>query len=74
MKGIVVSLKNKKTAGVKVNRVFRHPSLFKIIHRSKNFSCQVPDDLNLSLGQAVEIRQTSPRSAGKSWLVFEIYG
>lgn len=73
MRGLVVSLKNKKTVIVKVRRVFRHPVLFKIIRRDKNFSCHVEGDPKLSLGQTVEIRQTSARSAGKSWLVSKIY-
>lgn len=73
MKGVVVSLKNENTAVVKVERVLRHPRLFKIITRHKRFSCFLPDNVNVRLGQYVEIKETSPRSATRSWLVFKSY-
>lgn len=73
MRGIVVSTKNKNTAVVKVERVLRHPRLFKTITRHKKFACYLPGELNLHLGQEVEIRETSPKSATKTWLVVKVY-
>lgn len=73
MKGIVVSLKNKKTAVVRVARDLRHPRLSKIIKRHKNFACLMVGQQKLSLGQRVEIKETSPRSARKSWLIAQVY-
>lgn len=73
MRGVIVSTKNKNTAVVKVERVLRHPRLFKTITRHKKFSCFLPSELNLSLGQAVEIKETSPKSATKTWLVVKAY-
>lgn len=73
MKGIVVSLKNKKTATVKVARVLRHPRLGKIIIRHKKFSCFLPSELTVVSGQEVEIKETSPKSASKMWQVVKAY-
>lgn len=73
MRGVVVSTKNKNTAVVKVERVLRHPRLFKTITRHKKFTCFLPAEIGLHLGQEVEIKETSPKSASKSWLVIKVY-
>jgi|GEM_PF-6363174 small subunit ribosomal protein S17 len=73
MRGIIVSTKSKNTAVVKVERVLRHPKLFKTITRHKNFTCSLPSEFNPLLGQEVEIRGTSPKSATKSWLIVKVY-
>lgn len=73
MRGIVVSLKSKKTVVVRVAKVSRHPQLLKIIKRHKNFSCQLPDGIKVLSGQSVEIKQAAPFSARKSWLVTQVY-
>jgi len=73
MRGVVVSLKSKNTAVVKVARVLRHPKLFKTITLHKKFACSLDGSVNVSLGHEVEIKETSPKSASKSWLVTKVY-
>lgn len=73
MIGIVVSTKNKNTVVIRVERVIRHPRLFKTIIRHKKFACLLPVEMKLSLGQKVEVREISPKSATKMWLVVKVY-
>lgn len=76
MMATVVSLKNKKTAAVRVARVFKHARYQKTIRRHKNylvgFSPSIKEG-SLRLGQLVEIVPSSPRSARKRFWIIKIY-
>ncbi len=68
LQGIVTSLKNKQTATVTVTRSWQHPLYKKYVKRSKKYSCHYRD-LELTLGQAVTIRETRPLSKTKHFEV-----
>lgn len=76
MRAKITSLKNKKSVGVRVERVFTHPKYGKTIKRHKKYQAAVSSSLkfdNLSLSQMVEITPARPGSAQKRFLLTKIY-
>lgn len=76
MRAIIISLKNKKSVVVRVERVFTHLKYGKTVKRHKNFQAAVSTPLkieNLSLGQVVEIKPSRPDSARKRFLLIKVY-
>jgi small subunit ribosomal protein S17 len=71
LQGSVVSLKNKKTASVKVNRRSQHPLYKKYMTVTKKYACHV-DGLELKLGDKVEIETCRPVSKTKSFRVTKV--
>ncbi len=66
MEGVVVSVKQDKTAVVRVSRTFLHPLLKKIVRRTKNYHAH--DEHNAAAeGQTVSIIECAPRSKLKRW-------
>jgi len=62
--GIVVSLKMKGTAVVKVERKITHPMYKKVLKRNSRFKVDT-NSLELSLDDKVKIIETKPFSKGK---------
>lgn len=70
LQGTVVSVSNKNTLTVSVERRFKHPILKKTIKRSKKYRAH--DERNtLKQGDIVKIRETLPISKTKRWEVIE---
>ena len=67
--GQVVSNKMQKTVTVKVERTFRHPVFKKIVTKAKKYYAHT--DLQLEVGQTVEIMETRPLSKLKRWRVIQ---
>lgn len=67
--GQVVSNKMQKTVTVKVERTFRHPTFKKIVTKAKKYYAHT--DLQLEVGQTVEIMETRPLSKLKRWRVIQ---
>ncbi len=67
--GQVVSNKMQKTVTVKVERTFRHPIFKKIVTKAKKYYAHT--DLQLEVGQTVEIMETRPLSKLKRWRVIQ---
>jgi small subunit ribosomal protein S17 len=68
--GIVVSNKMNKTAVVEIQRLVQHPLYNKVIIRSNRF--QAHDELNVDVGDRVEIMETRPLSRHKRWRITRI--
>ena len=76
MKAIIVSLKNKKSVGVRVERVFAHAKYRKTVKRHRNYQVGLNGGLkreDLNLGQVVEIKSARPESASKRFLLIKVY-
>ena len=67
--GQVVSNKMQKTVTVKVERTFRHPIFHKVVTKAKKYYAHT--DLQLEIGQTVEIMETRPLSKLKRWRVIK---
>lgn len=65
--GTVISNKMAKTAVVRVDRSFRHPTYSKIVRRSKNYL--VHDEKGVKVGEKVVIKESRPLSKRKRWTV-----
>lgn len=65
--GIVIGNKMMKTAVVRVERSFPHPTYSKIVRRSKNYL--VADEKGVKVGDRVTIRESRPLSKRKRWMV-----
>ena len=72
MKGRVVSIKMANTATVLVSSIKTHPLYKKTYQRSKKYLVQ--DDLEVSVGDIVEIIPTKPISRKKFWKITQILG
>jgi small subunit ribosomal protein S17 len=68
MQGVVVSVKQQKTAVVKIERRVRHPLLGKSVLKSKKYHVHDPEQ-KCSLGSLVSIQETAPISKLKRWVV-----
>ncbi len=68
--GQVVSTKMSKTAVVNVVRKIRHPKYQKVIYRHKKYKAH-NEDLDLKVGDMVEIIETRPISKDKHFKVFK---
>lgn len=72
MIGRVVSVKNKNTANVLVERVAMHSLYKKTFIRSKRYL--VDDSIGVKLGDMVEIIKIKPISKNKHWRIVKIVG
>ena len=71
--GIVVSDKMDKTRIVAVNDRITHKRYGKVITRTKRYA--VHDyELNSSIGDKVQIKETAPISKTKNWVLTNILG
>ena len=68
IQGIVVSLKNDKTAKVNVIQMWQHPIYQKSVKRTKAYACHV-EGIELELGDSVLIQPTTPKSKTKKFEV-----
>jgi small subunit ribosomal protein S17 len=69
--GIVVSIKMKKTAIVRITRKFPHPLYKKLIKRDAQFSVDVAN-FALKIGNKVKIVEVKPISKTKHFKVLEV--
>jgi small subunit ribosomal protein S17 len=69
--GTVVSTKMAKTATVRVDRTFAHPTFEKVVTRSKKYYAHV-EGIEVKEGQKVRIVETRPLSKLKRWRVIEV--
>jgi small subunit ribosomal protein S17 len=68
LQGVVVSDKQAKTVVVQVDRRFAHPTMNKVVRRSKKYHAH--DETNqYSVGDQVWIEERRPLSKLKSWEV-----
>lgn len=70
--GVVISNKMAKTAVVRVDRSFRHPTYSKIVRRSKNYLAH--DETGVKVGEKVAIKESRPLSRRKRWIVVREVG
>ncbi len=68
--GKVISTKMNKTVTVLVERKMRHPLYRKVITRHKKYKAH-NDELELNIGDKVEIKETRPISRDKHFRVVE---
>jgi len=68
IQGIVVSLKNDKTAKVNVIQMWQHPIYQKSVKRTKAYACHV-EGIELQIGDEVLIAPTTPVSKTKKFKV-----
>mgnify|MGYP000148726947 CR=1 FL=1 len=66
--GKVISTKMQKTVVVLVKRKFRHPLYKKVINRHKKYKAHY-ENLDLKIGDLVEIKETKPISKDKHFIV-----
>lgn len=66
--GMVISVKNAKTAVVAVTRLVSHPVYKKRVKKTKKF--QVHDEVGVSVGQKVEFIACKPFSKTKKWKIY----
>lgn len=70
MQGLVVGDRANKTVVVEVERRFTHPTLRKVVRRTKKY--QAHDEANqFKIGDVVRIQECRPISKTKSWVVIE---
>lgn len=69
--GCVVSDKMNKTVTVLVERKVTHPTIGKILKKSKKYHADA-ECLKIQTGDLVQIEETSPRSKTKAWRVTKI--
>ena len=68
LQGVVVSDKQAKTIVVQVDRRFAHPTMGKVVRRSKKYHAH--DETNqYKEGDTVEIQESRPLSKTKAWTV-----
>lgn len=70
MIGKVISSKMNKTVVVEVERIIQHPIYKKRVRKTKNFLAH--NELELKLGDFVEIVETKPMSKLKRFIVKKI--
>lgn len=68
LQGTISSLKNDKTATVVVTNLWQHPIYKKYVKRSKKYACHY-ENMELSEGQEVIIKETRPMSKTKRFIV-----
>jgi small subunit ribosomal protein S17 len=69
--GVIVSIKMKKTAVVKITRKFPHPLYKKLIKRDSNFKVDTGTFLPI-VGDKVKIVETKPISKAKHFKILEV--
>ena len=68
LRGVVVSIKNDKTAVVSVARFVKHPKYHKFFKKDKKY--QVHDEANAAIvGDKVEIQEVRPISKTKRFII-----
>lgn len=73
--GKVISLKNVNTAIVQVERKWAHPLYQKLVKRSKKYACDFDaKNMQLNLGETVELAETRPLSKTKRFKVVNKIG
>ena len=71
LRGVVVRTGLPKTVTVRVERLFRHPKLQRVIRRHRKFLAD--DSGNVAqLGDSVLVQETRPLSRHKRWKVVEV--
>jgi small subunit ribosomal protein S17 len=71
LEGIVIQNKMDKTVVVLVERSFKHPSLLRIVKRSKKYYAHDKDNA-CGIGDVVQIAETRPLSRLKRWRIEKI--
>ena len=67
LQGTVISNKQDKTITVLVERKFKHPTLKKVIRRSKKYSAH-DEENRFNSGDKVKIMESKPISKLKRWV------
>jgi small subunit ribosomal protein S17 len=73
MLGEVTALKREKTATVTVFTMWQHPLYLKSVKRSKKYACHY-ENLELVLGDQVEIQESKPISKTKRFVIVKKVG
>jgi small subunit ribosomal protein S17 len=73
MTGEVTALKREKTATVTVTSMWQHPLYKKSVKRSKKYACHY-ENIELNLGEKVEIQESRPLSKTKHFVVTKKVG
>jgi small subunit ribosomal protein S17 len=68
LKGEITSLAREKTATVLVTRQWQHPLYKKYVNKSKKMACHY-EDMDLEVGDKVEIQECRPLSKTKHFKV-----
>ena len=71
LEGVVIQNKMDKTVVVLVERSFKHPSLLRIVKRSKKYYAHDKDN-TCGVGDTVQIAETRPLSRLKRWRIEKI--
>jgi len=71
LRGIVVSTSMTKTAAVRVERLFRHPKLQRVIRRHRKLLAHNEENA-AHVGDGVVIEETRPLSRRKRWTIAEV--
>lgn len=71
LKGVVVSDKMMKTVTVLVERTVKHPTIGKILRRTKKYHAHV-ESQEIFEGDLVLIEECRPISKTKAWVVVEL--
>ncbi len=71
LEGVIVSVKMKKTAVVRITRKFPHPLYKKIIKRDSNLNVDIGTFAPI-VGSRVKIVETKPISKTKNFKILEV--
>ncbi len=71
LEGVIVSVKMKKTAVVRITRKFPHPLYKKIIKRDSNLNVDIGTFVPI-VGNRVKIVETKPISKTKNFKILEV--
>ena len=71
LRGIVVRAALPKTVTVRVERLFRHPRVQRVVRRSRKFLVDDAQDA-AHVGDSVVIEETRPLSRHKRWRIVEV--
>ena len=69
--GIIISNKTKDTVVVQVERILKHPKYQRRYKRHKGYKAHV-ENMELSVGDKVEMIETRPISKDKKWKVIKL--
>lgn len=73
LEGVVIRLKNQKTAAVEITEKKIHPKYLKVVKRKKVIQAHYLDNFFPQLGDKVTIVSSKPYSATKRFLVTKIH-
>jgi small subunit ribosomal protein S17 len=71
LEGVIVSIKMKKTAVVKITRMFPHPLYKKLIKKDSNFNADI-GTFTPKVGEKVKIAESKPISKTKHFRIVEV--